>query len=184
MREGKISVAMVIWITGLSGAGKTTLATKVVDQLRTANKKVIFLDGDQLRDVFYEHDVPAKVFSRPSRLKLAFRYSLMCKLLASQDFCVVIATISLFEEIHAWNRSNLPGYFEVYLKVPLSELKKRDPKGIYKRFFDGEISNVAGLDLEVDDPQNPDYIIDHQAFNPRKDHFNQLMDMIFERLNA
>jgi len=71
---------------------------------------------------------------------------------------VVIATISLFQEVHQWNRQNLPGYFEIYLKVPVEELRQRDPKGIYKKYDAGEIQNVAGLDLKVDEPLKADLI--------------------------
>ncbi|NCY22974.1 adenylyl-sulfate kinase, partial [bacterium] len=69
-----------------------------------------------------------------------------------------IATISLFREVHQWNRQNLPGYFEIYLKVPIEELRRRDSKGIYKKFDTGEIQNVAGLDLQVDEPAKPDLL--------------------------
>ena len=87
----------------------------------------------------------------------------MCKILASQGIIVVIATISLFREIHVWNRDHLPRYIEVYLKVPLSELERRDSKGIYQRFHLGEIKNVAGLDLEIDEPVEADWI---EVFDP------------------
>ena len=59
----------------------------------------------------------------------------------------------------------MPGYYEVYLKVALEELRQSDPKGIYERFDSGELSNVAGLDLPFDEPKSPDWIV---AFNPRK----------------
>src|SRR5690606_38160129 len=90
------------------------------------------------------------------RLALAMRYSKMCKLLSDQGFDVAIATISLFDEVHQWNRDNLPGYCEIFLDVPLDELRRRDSKGIYERLERREISNVAGVDLNVDIPKNPD----------------------------
>ena len=70
----------------------------------------------------------------------------------------VVATTSLSTEVHAWNRANLQGYFEAYLRVPIEELRRRDPKGIYRRFDAGEIKNVAGLDLHIDEPEAPDWI--------------------------
>jgi adenylylsulfate kinase len=73
---------------------------------------------------------------------------------------VVTATISLFNEIHEWNRATLPGYFEVYLKVPIDELRRRDPKGIYRRFDAGELTHVAGLDLPIDEPEAADWVVE------------------------
>jgi adenylylsulfate kinase len=80
-------------------------------------------------------------------------------MLSLQGVTVVIATIGLFKELHVWNRKNIPNYFEVFLDVPIDELIKRDPKDIYKRYYAGEIKNVAGLDFDVDFPENPDYTI-------------------------
>ena len=86
----------------------------------------------------------------------------MCKLLSSQGLTVVIATISMFEEVYVWNRKNLLNYFEVYLKVPIEELRHRDPKLIYQRYDSGELLNVADLDLAVDEPHNPNLILDFE----------------------
>ena len=90
------------------------------------------------------------------RKKIALTYSKLSRMMSLQGVTVVIATIALFKEIHTWNRKNIPGYIEVFLDVPLTELFKRDPKGIYKRAKSGKLKNVAGLDLEVDFPESPD----------------------------
>ena len=76
---------------------------------------------------------------------------------------MVIATISLFREVHTWIRANLPAYFEVYLKVPVESLRRRDPKGIYKRFDAGELTNVAGLDLPIDEPVAADWSVEFDS---------------------
>lgn len=145
-------MTQVIWITGLSGAGKSTLAQALAPRLRAQGRAVVLLDGDELRDVFGAVTANADNHGREGRLALALQYARLCRILASQGLTVVIATISLFREVHAWNRANLPGYFEVYLKVPVDELRRRDPKGIYRRFDAGELQHVAGLDLPIDEP--------------------------------
>lgn len=150
----------VVWITGLSGAGKSTLAKELVGRLRAAGDTVVMLDGDELREVFGATAVNAQNHGREGRLELAMRYAQLCRVIAAQGFTVVIATISLFREVHTWNRANLPGYFEVYLKVPIEELRRRDPKGIYRRFDAGELIHVAGLDLLIDEPKAADWIVD------------------------
>lgn len=153
----------VIWITGLSGAGKSTLAQQVATRLRASGESVVMLDGDELREVFGAVAANAQNHGRPARLLLAMQYAHLCRVIAAQGLTVVIATISLFREVHAWNRTNLPGYFEVYLKVPVDELRRRDPKGIYRRFDAGELSDVAGLDLPIDEPEAADWVVEFDS---------------------
>jgi cytidine diphosphoramidate kinase len=159
-------VSNVIWITGLSAAGKTTLANLLTDYLRNTGRSVVMLDGDELREALgttTEH-------AREARLTLAFKYARLAKMIAVQGVTVVVGTVALFKEIHAWNRENQPGYFEVYLKVPIEELRRRDPKGIYRRFDAGELHNVAGLDVLVDEPSKPDLAIEYsQGLSPEEE---------------
>lgn len=161
MHQGK-----VIWITGLSGAGKTTLAHETAAHLRAAGKAVVMLDGDELREVFGAVAANIQNHGREGRLTLAMQYAHLCRVIAAQGLTVVISTISLFREVHAWNRANLPGYFEVYLKVPVEELRRRDPKGIYRRFDAGELTHVAGLDLPIDEPEAADWTVEFLPERP------------------
>jgi adenylylsulfate kinase-like enzyme len=154
-REIKKRVPSVFWITGLSGSGKSTICRLLVDVLRKKGRSVVMLDGDELRDVMGAEEL----HSRADRLKLAMRYARMCRMLALQNLDVAISTISLFKEVHEWNRQNVPGYVEIYMKVPLDELARRDPKKIYARAARGELENVAGFDLPVDFPSAPDFTI-------------------------
>jgi len=173
----------IIWITGLSGAGKSTLANEVVSRLRANGEHVVFLDGDELREVFGSAAANAQNHGRDGRLALAMQYAHLCRVIASQGMTVVIATISLFREIHAWNRENLPGYFEVYLKVPVDELKRRDPKGIYRRFDAGELDNVAGLDLPIDEPDSADLIAEHDPTKTVEDLATTLLNFLSNKEN-
>ena len=153
----------VIWITGLSGAGKTTLAKELILRLQKNGSNPILLDGDVLRNLLKVPESALDSHSRKVRLDLALKYAQMCRLLSDQGFIVVIATISMFDELYAWNRENITNYFEVYLKVPLDELRRRDPKSIYQRYENGELINVAGIDLSVDPPQTPHLTLDFES---------------------
>ncbi len=176
-----VSQSMVVWITGLSGAGKSTLAIEVAGQLRAKGEHVALLDGDDLRSVFGAVAANAQNYGLEGRLALAMQYAHLCRVIASQGFTVVIATISLFREVHAWNRENFPGYFEVYLKVPIEELRRRDPKGIYRRFDAGELTNVAGLDLPIDEPEAADWVLEYFPGQKVKDLAAELVNQLMER---
>ncbi|MBI5240193.1 MAG: adenylyl-sulfate kinase [Elusimicrobia bacterium] len=145
----------VVWITGLSGAGKSTVAALVHARLKRARPGTVLLDGDAVRQVC-GNDLG---YDRPHRLENAHRISRLCRLLSSQGIDVVCATMSLFKECHAWNRRNLPRYLEVYLRVPLAELKRRDPKGLYRRAADP--GPVVGVHMGFDEPAAPDLVVDN-----------------------
>jgi adenylylsulfate kinase len=155
----------VIWITGLSGAGKSTIATIIADNLRNQGLPVVLLDGDRLREVFNSTTSSSTNHGTEARKALAFQYAHLCNVIAAQGITVVIATISLFTAVHKWSRKNTPSYFEAYLKVPMEELYKRDPKGIYSKYDAGLLTNVAGLDVNIEEPETPDW---QMEFNPSK----------------
>lgn len=164
----------VYWLTGLSGAGKTTLALRLIEQLRIQGRMALLLDGDELRATLNA----ATLLASNERIALAFCYARLCRLLAAQGVDVVIATISLFREAHAWNRENIPGYVEILLDVPLAELLRRDPKGLYARSRLGDALNVAGLDLAVQMPTSPDVVISFHPGQTADKAFAELLDKL------
>ena len=146
---------MVIWIIGLSGAGKTTLAEEVVALARRAHPNVVLMDGDVIRDTF-GNDLGHTL---DDRRRNAERMMRLCRWLDGQGIHVVCAILSLFPEHRAWMRANVADYFEVSIDAPLDQLQARDGKGLYARFAAGEISEVAGLDLPFPAPDTPDLVI-------------------------
>lgn len=167
----------VIWITGLSGSGKTSLANEVYKVFKNDNFPVVYFDGDILRNILGFDPSDQTNNTRKKRLKIAMCYSKLCQNISSQGVSVIIATISMFREIYIWNKKYLPNYFEVYLKVPIDVLKKRDPKNIYKKYLNGEIKNVAGLDLEVDEPLHPFW---KPKFNSSKNSFELAKELLIK----
>ena len=143
------------WFTGLSGAGKTTIGYLFFNHLKEAGERVVFLDGDSLRAIFSDN----QKYGLSDRRKLAMRYSNLCKMLVEQDISVVIATISMFDEVREWNRKNINNYNEVYIKVPIDILIERDKKNIYSGALEGKIKNVMGIDIEFEEPKAPDITI-------------------------
>ena len=149
----------VLWITGLSGAGKSTIARLLAGKMRSAGITVLELDGDVLRAIFSS----TAGHAADERLKLAYSYARLCREVAAQGIPVICATVSMFHEVRRWNREHIPGYREIYLRVPVDELKKRDTKGLYASFARGELKNLVGLDLPAELPENPDLTIDNHA---------------------
>jgi adenylylsulfate kinase-like enzyme len=147
----------VYWFTGLSGAGKTTLATAFFRLIRREKPGVVLLDGDTLREVIGN----SVGYSREERLGLARSYARLCRMLASQGLDVVCATVSLFHEVHAWNRSHIPIYREIYLRVPPDVLASRDQKNLYSRAKAGEIPDLPGVNAAFEEPERPDLVIDN-----------------------
>ncbi len=145
----------VYWIPGLSGAGKTTSGRMWYEKLRELGISAVFLDGDELRQVFGD-DLG---FTEADRRKSAMRNARLCALLAKQGLTVVCCTISMFDSIRDWNRENIPGYFEVYVKVAMDILRRRDQKGLYSR-GDG---NVAGIHFQVEEPKHPDLVLENDG---------------------
>ena len=167
------------WVTGLSATGKTTLSSLLVTHLRGQGKTVVHLDGDELRQVLAD-----EVYAREDRIALAMRYARLCKLLSEQGLDVVIAVIGLFKEVHKWNRENITNYIEIFIDTPLSELKKRDPKKIYRDFELGLINNVAGIDLKIDIPSNPDIHLKWSEKSTIDSMFNELIKSIENRVGV
>ena len=147
--------APVIWITGLSGAGKSSTARALQKLLSDAGVRSTILDGDELRECLGAEDA----VSRPDRVRLGLTYGRLANLLANQGHVVIVATISLFNEVFCWNRQNIPVYFDVFLETPIHELRSRDTKGIYGGFDAGRIQSVAGLDMEVDFPVDASLVV-------------------------
>lgn len=143
----------VYWITGLSGAGKTTIGKALFTHLREIKRGVVFLDGDTMREVFGSRFG----YDENDRRMLAMQYARLCKMLADQGLDVVCATMSLFDACRDWNRGNIGKYIEVYVRVPIDELKRRDQKGLYSRGNQG----VIGIDFPFEEPKTPDIVIDN-----------------------
>ena len=170
---------MVIWLIGLSGAGKTTLGSLLQTKIIENKKEIILLDGDVIRSIWGDNlgsDIE-------SRRKNAERISKLCKYLDDQGVNVVACVLSLFPEWQRWNRDNFKNYFQVYLDVPISVVKKRDTKGLYKKATSGEIKNVVGIDIEFPEPAFSDLVLTMEELSlPPDNAVNIIYNKIINRM--
>ena len=150
---------MVIWIIGLSAAGKSTLANIIVEKIRKKGHRVCLLDGDLIRDLF-KNDVD---YSVNGRRRNAERISTISKFLGDQEIPVVAAVLSIFPDWQKWNRKNIKNYFQIYIKASMDKLEARETKGLYKAAKKGQINNVVGVDINFPEPHQSDYIIDNNT---------------------
>lgn len=149
------------WITGLSGAGKTTIGNMLYERLKKQKSNVVILDGDMVRHAF-GNDLG---YSGEDRLKCALRYSGLSRLLTEQGIDVVCCTISMFDEVRSWNREHIEEYVEIFLDVPLEVLQRRNQKNLYGDVKAGKVENVVGMDLQLELPENPDIRIINDGSN-------------------
>lgn len=146
MQKGRL-----FWVTGLSGAGKTTISTLLYQYLRKKEDNIVLIDGDKIREVYQNSD-----YSEEGREKISYTNMRLCKMLTDQGIDVIIAVIGMRDAYREWNRKNIASYFEIYLDVPMDVLIKRDSKGLYSRALRREIANVYGIDMPYEEPKNPD----------------------------
>ena len=171
---------MVIWITGLSGSGKTTIAKDIYTQLKEEYKNTVFLDGDIIREALNN----SYGYSLSERLKGAKQVSGLCRMLDAEDLIVVCATMSLFHEIQELNRNKIKNYLEIYLNVDLEELIRRDSKDLYKKALNKEMDNVVGIDLDYESPIKPDIELDNNLSDNLESNIKEILDSVYLKLKG
>jgi adenylyl-sulfate kinase len=144
-----------LWLTGLSGAGKTTLARAIEGVLLERGMKVEVLDGDEVRETLGS----GLGFSREDRETNILRIGHVCHLLTRNDVVAIAAAISPYRSGRDANRKRIGRFVEVYCECDLETLKRRDPKGLYAKAERGEITNLTGVSDPYEPPTNPEVVV-------------------------
>ncbi|MFS0727466.1 adenylyl-sulfate kinase [Paenibacillus sp. 1P07SE] len=142
----------VVWLTGLSGAGKTTIAKETARRLTMQNRQFEHLDGDELRGTLCK----GLSFTREDRIDNIRRIVFVARLLSRNGIDVVVSAITPYAEMRDNARSQLPGYIEVYVDCPLVECERRDPKGLYAMARKGDLQRFTGISDPYEIPLAPD----------------------------
>ena len=150
MQEG-----LTLWVTGLSGAGKTTISQLVGQELRARGLRVEVLDGDVVRTNLSK----GLGFSKADRDENVRRIGFVCNLLSRNGVVAIAAFISPYREIRDEVRGKTGRFVEVYVECPIETLVERDVKGLYKRALAGEIANFTGVSDPYEPPLSPEVVV-------------------------
>ncbi|MGQ2936577.1 MAG: adenylyl-sulfate kinase, partial [Sphingopyxis sp.] len=165
----------LLWFTGLSGSGKSTIANLVEKKLHRMNRHSFLLDGDNVR-----HGLNRDLgFTEADRIENIRRVGEVAKLMSDAGLIVITAFISPFRVEREMVRSMLPEgeFIEVFIDTPLAEAEKRDVKGLYKKARAGQLKNFTGIDSPYEAPESPEIRIDTTAMTPE-----EAADLIIDRL--
>lgn len=155
---------MVIWLTGLSGSGKTTIAKELSTSFTKNSISNEILDGDIYRAILSPKDGYSDQEREIFRQKVIF----IAELLVRNDIVCIIPLLSSIQKTRALARNKFKNFIEVYIKCPLDICEIRDPKGLYKQVRKGEINNFVGIDLPYEEPINPEIIIQSDKLSASK----------------
>ncbi|MGN7932734.1 sulfate adenylyltransferase subunit CysN [Sphingopyxis sp. 22461] len=165
----------LLWFTGLSGSGKSTIANLVEKKLHRMNRHSFLLDGDNVR-----HGLNRDLgFTEADRIENIRRVGEVAKLMSDAGLIVITAFISPFRVEREMVRSMLPEgeFIEVFIDTPLAEAERRDVKGLYKKARAGQLKNFTGIDSPYEAPESPEIRIDTTAMTPE-----EAADLIIDRL--
>jgi bifunctional enzyme CysN/CysC len=165
----------VLWFTGLSGSGKSTIANLVEKKLHRMNRHTFLLDGDNVR-----HGLNKDLgFTEADRIENIRRVGEVAKLMADSGLIVITAFISPFRAERDMVRAMLPEgeFVEIFIDTALAEAERRDVKGLYKKARSGELKNFTGIDSPYERPDSPEIRIDTAVMTP-----DQAADLIVDRI--
>jgi len=146
---------LVLWFTGLSGSGKSTIARRIVERLEREGRAVEYLDGDAIRDLF-----PGTGFTREERDAHIRRVGYLASRLERHGVAVVAALVSPYRDSRRFVRELCRRFIEVWVATPFEECERRDVKGLYLRARRGEIRHFTGLDDPYEPPERPELTLD------------------------
>ena len=173
MKKKKIfkSKGILFWITGLSGAGKTSIAKKLLNKISKKYGPTIVISGDDLRKI-----LKLKGYTFNERLKLSEKYSKLAKFITNQKINVLFATVAMMEKPRKWNRKNIKNYIEIYIKSNVNDIIRENKKKIY---MNKKNSQFVGINIKPEYPKNPDIVVSNNLSIP----LSEISENLFRKIN-
>ena len=169
MKKFSLNRGIVFWITGLSGAGKTSLANGIKKEIRKKFGPTLVINGDDLRKIF-----KLNKYDKSSRLKYTEQYSQFLKFITNQGVNVIFTVVGLFDKIRTLNRKNINNYVEIFIRTNVSKIKKKRKKRIYLK----KTNEIVGIQIKPEFPKRPDIIIN----NDFKKSIRQLSAVLIKKI--
>ena len=163
IKKKKNKKGILFWITGLSGAGKTSLANSIQNEIKNKFGPTLVVNGDDLRKIFKFNK-----YDNSSRLKIAKAYSKFAKFITDQNINLIFAVVALYDEIRILNKKNIPNYVEIFLKANIKKIKK-------KKIYLNKKNILVGINIKPEFPKKPNIIIKNEFNKSIKFLANQLL---------
>tara|TARA_B110000971_G_scaffold138330_1_gene141465 strand:- start:531 stop:1052 length:522 start_codon:yes stop_codon:yes gene_type:complete len=165
---------ILFWVTGLSGAGKTSISNKIYQRIKGTYGKTFYINGDEMRKIF-----DLKSYDNSDRKKGGIKYSKLFKKITDQNINVLFAGMALFDDVRKWNRINVKNYLEIYIKTSLKNIIKKKYTKIYKKK-----TKLVGIDIRPEFPKKPDIIINNNFNKSIENLSNELILKINKKLKT
>jgi adenylylsulfate kinase len=163
-KNQQMNTGCTIWLTGYSGSGKSTISVELQKKLILKGLRSEILDGDVIRQNLSK----GLTFTKEDRMENIRRIGFVAEILSRHNIFVIVSAISPYREVRDEIRSKIKNFIEVFVKCSIQECSRRDPKGLYKKAINGQISNFTGISDPYEEPVNPEVVCETEFESPEE----------------
>jgi adenylylsulfate kinase-like enzyme len=171
MRKKNKKKGVLFWITGFSGAGKTSIANRIKKDITKEFGPTILINGDDLRKIFNLNK-----YDQTSRLEYGKQYCRLVKFVTDQNINLIFTVVGMYDELRAWNNKNIANYLEIYIKTSISKIKKKRRKKLYLK----KNTQIVGVKIKPQLPKRPHITINNDFKKSIKEMSNFLVKKIIK----